>query len=128
MLLIAIIDRYIAGIDFNAVSKTLGCKFKRTYYKLATIEVLKENKYPVILHQRLDVGLDIEDIEEIFSLSKSQVLIIPEKYRESSFVEELFVKKIYNVIFEDDVDSDIITNLLKQSRTKEEAREYLCIQ
>lgn len=128
MLLVAIIDRYLPDVDIKEIKENIGCKIERTYYKLATIEVLKENKYPVILHQRLDVGLDIEDIEEIFSLSKSLVLIIPEKYRESSFVEELFEKKIYNVIFEDDVDSDIITNLLKQSRIKEEAWEYLCIQ
>lgn len=128
MLLVAIIDRYLPDVDIKEIKETIGCKIERTYYKLATIEVLKENKCPVILHQRLDVGLEIEDIDEIFSLSTSMVLIIPEKYRESSFVEELFSKHIYNIIFEDDIDVEITTNLLKQSRTKEEAWEYLCIQ
>ncbi|MGL5084401.1 MAG: hypothetical protein ACRC68_01545 [Clostridium sp.] len=127
-MIVAIIDRYIPTVEVEIIKEKLGCKVERTYYKLATIEALKKNNRPVVLHQRLDVGLGISEIEEIFSLATSMVLIIPEKYRESSFIEELIEKHIYNAVFEDDVDCEIIINLLCKNRTNEEAREYFCIQ
>ncbi|MGL5353058.1 MAG: hypothetical protein ACRDA5_07015 [Clostridium sp.] len=126
-MIVAIIDRYIPTVKVEIIREKFGCEVERTYYKLATIEALKKNKCPVVLHQRLDVGLGVNDIEEVFKIATRMVLIIPEKYRDSTFIEELLEEKKYNIIFEDDVDTEMIINLLNESRTEEDARDYLCI-
>lgn len=127
MIIVAVIERYIPNFKVDDIGEVLGCDVEKTYYKIATLEALKQEKCPVVLHQRLDIELNIFDIEEVFNVATNMVLIMLEKYRDEPIIKQLFEMGIYNIIFEDEVDSDIITTLINRGRTEDEAKEYLCI-
>lgn len=100
----------------------------RVYYKFALIDELQSEKNTVILSQRLEEYLGIEDIVKIFKVANNNsILIIDENYRDSSLLVNLLDNGIYNGVLNDDVDLDYIIHLLNNERTVEEAKDYYAI-
>lgn len=101
---------------------------ERIYYKLALIEQLEGENNTIILSQSLEEDLELKDIINIFKIANpNSILIISEKYRDSSLLVELLNNGIYNGIFKDDVDSNYIINLLNNERDIEEAKDYYAL-
>lgn len=118
------------GNNENLYSKLKENKFhiERVYYKFALIEELESEKNTIILSQSLEDNIEIEDIIKIFKMANTNsILIIEEKYRDSTFLKELLDNGIYNGVFEDDVDSDYIIHLLNNERNIEQAKDYYAI-
>lgn len=113
------LHRELIGSEFN---------IERVYYKFALIENLESEKNTIILSQSLEEDLKIEDLISIFKMANSNsILIVGEKYRDSTFLKDLFDNGIYNGVFEDDVDSDYIIHLLNNERNIEQAKDYYAI-
>lgn len=113
------LHRELIGNEFN---------IERVYYKFALIENLESEKNTIILSQSLEENLELKDIIKIFNMAKTNsILIIGEQYRDSSLLGELLNNRIYNGIFEDDVDSDYIIHLLNNERNIEQAKDYYAI-
>lgn len=101
---------------------------ERIYYKFALIEQLEGENNTIILSQSLEEDLELKDIINIFKIANpNSILIISEKYRDSSLLVELLNNGIYNGIFKDDVDSNYIINLLNNERDIEEAKDYYAL-
>lgn len=128
-ILCSIVTKYLKNIDINKIALDTGIDIERVYYKLALIQKLENKRSPIILHQRIEEDIKINEIIDIMKLaSDNSILILEESCRESNILNILIDNDIYNGVFEDDIDTEYIISLLNNKRSREQALDYYCIE
>lgn len=127
--IVAVTSKNIKYINKKTIIDELNMFVEEIYYKQAIIDALKQERAILIFDKSIDENITIKEIERIMKLSNdNSILIIDDKYRDTDILNYYLGIGIYNIVFEEDLDTEYIISLLNKKRSYEEAQEYYCIE
>jgi hypothetical protein len=116
----------IQSLEANGIATSVI----RKYTKLAVRGEIGQNKEINVLLIIRDLEMahpytptELEELTEIREDLKI-ILILPTKFKGTSYMEQLYFKGIYNAIFDEDSSFDKIAQLIKNTRKKKLAKVY----